>query len=268
MLVDDSKVEEAVKVALKNLAELYDSNSCSADIATVVHRAVYDTLGTDPYKEMKISCNNVALQLLPRAEKYITDSDDSLRAAVTCAIVGNVFDFGIAGSIQDPGDLGKQFDVLYNEGVQVDDTDKIRTYLKPGAKLLFFTDNCGEVVFDKLLLRELGKFEVKLTVVVKGEPILTDATMEDAENLGLKDVSDEVMDTNAFAVGMDLDKATPELMNKMRDADLIISKGMANFEIFSETDYKPIAYLMRTKCQPVAEALGMGTDLNIARLIE
>lgn len=267
-LVDNAKVDDAVLVALDLLSELYSSDSCSAEVATVVHRAVYDLLGTDPYKEMKVSCNNEALQLVPTAEKYIQGAVDRLAAAITCAIVGNVFDFGIAGSIQDPSELNRKFDELFNEGIHVNDIDKMKKYLKKDAKVLYFTDNCGEVVFDKLLLRELQSFGVHLTVIVKGEAILTDATMEDAEALGLDEVTDEVMNTNAFAVGLDYDKATPELLEKMEKADLIISKGMANFEIFSERDYRPIAYLMRTKCRPVADALGLGTELNIARLIE
>lgn len=267
-LVDPSKVDEAVRLACRMLAELYNTEDCSADIATKVHRAVYDLLETDPYKDMKKSCNQVALQLLSRAEELVKSSSDPLRAAITCAIVGNVFDFGIAGSIQDPGDLGKLFDELYNEGIHIDDTDKIRGYLKENAKILFFTDNCGEVVFDKLLCRELKRFNVHLIIVVKGEPILTDATVEDAEELYLAEAADEIMDTNAFAVGLSYEKATPELMKRISEADLIISKGMANFEIFSEKEFKPIAYLMRTKCKPVADALGLGTELNIAKLIE
>jgi len=267
-LVDENKVEEAVKAALENLAELYDSNSCSADVATVVHKAVYETLGGDPYIEMKKSCNQVALELVPKAEKLIQASDDPLKAAVTCAIVGNVFDFGIAGSIVDPKELEKKFDELFEEGIGVDDTEKIKGYLKENAKVLLFTDNCGEVVFDRLLCTELKKHNVHLTVVVKGEPILTDATVADAEELGLNEVADDVLDTGAFAVGLDINRVSPELRMRMDQADLIISKGMANFEVFSELDFKPIAYLLRTKCEPVAAALGLGTELNIARLIE
>jgi uncharacterized protein with ATP-grasp and redox domains len=267
-LVDSDKMDDVVKLASKMLGELYDTNECSATIATDVHHAVYELLGTDPYAEIKKSCNQVALGLVPRAEKLIETSDDPLKAAVTCSIVGNIFDFGIAGSAEDPDELGRRFDSLYAEGVHVDDVDKLKKYLTEGASVVLFTDNCGEVVFDKLLCRELKKFGVHLTVVVKGEPILTDATMEDAEELGLSEVADEVTHTNCFAVGIDFDKTTPEILKKLESADLIISKGMANFEIFSEKNYRPIAYLMRTKCRPVAEALGLGTELNIAKLIE
>ena len=267
-LVDAAKADDAVLIALDLLSELYSSDSCSAEVATVVHREVYNLLGRDPYSEMKASCNQVATQLLPVAEKYIDDAEDRLTAAVTCAIVGNVFDFGIAGSIQDPSELNKKFDELYNDGIQVNDIDKIRGYLKKDAKVLYFTDNCGEVVFDKLLCRELKTLGVHLTIVVKGKPILTDATMQEANELGLAEVSDEIIDTGAFAVGMDYEKAPEDLLDRLENADLIISKGMANFEIFSERDYRPIAYLMRTKCKPVADALGLGTELNIAKLIE
>jgi uncharacterized protein with ATP-grasp and redox domains len=267
-LVDQDKVDEVVRLACSMLSELYSTQDCSADIATIVHQKVYELLGTDPYDEVKQRCNAVALSIIPKAEEYIAKSQDPLRAAVTCAIIGNVLDFGISGSAANPEELGGKFDELYNDGIHVDDTDRIKTYLTKGAKILLFTDNCGEIVFDKLLCRELKKFGVHLTVVVKGEPILTDATVADAEELGLSDVCDEVLDTNAFAVGLNFDKISPELKERLGSADLIISKGMGNFEVFSEKDYKPIAYLMRTKCKPVADALGLGTELNIAKLVD
>ncbi|UCH90157.1 MAG: DUF89 family protein [Thermoplasmata archaeon] len=267
-LVNPDKIEEVVKLATEMLEDLYSPEECSASVATEVHHAVYTLLGGDPYADIKKSCNQVAMSLVPRAEKLISSDPDPLKAAITCAIVGNIFDFGIAGSAQDPEELGRTFDELYSEGIHIDDTEKIKKYLMEGAKVLFFTDNCGEVVFDKLLCSELKKSGVHLTVVVKGEPILTDATRTDAEDLVFSEVADEIMDTNAFAVGLDFDKITPELLEKIETADIIISKGMANFESFSERNYKPIAYLMRTKCRPVADALGLGTELNIAKLIE
>jgi uncharacterized protein with ATP-grasp and redox domains len=239
-LVDPSKAEDAVLVALDLLSEMYSTDACSAEVATVVHREVYNLLGTDPYVEMKASCNQVATQLLPTAEKYIEEADDRLTAAVTCAIVGNVFDFGIAGSIQDPTELNKKFDELFNDGIHVNDIDKIRKYLKKDAKILLFTDNCGEVVFDRLLCRELMTMGVHLTIVVKGEPILTDATMEDAMELGLSEVSDELLDTGAFAVGMDYEKASPELMERLENADLIFFNDTATTEIYTEREYRPI----------------------------
>ena len=114
----------------------------------------------------------------------------------------------------------------------------------------------------------MNRFDVHLTLVVKGEPILMDVTMDDVKTLGLDRLVDEVETTNAFAVGVDLSKITPSLKKKLERADLIISKGMANWESFSDENNSPIAYLLRTKCGPVASGLGVEKDVNVAKLYE
>jgi uncharacterized protein with ATP-grasp and redox domains len=91
--------------------------------------------------------------------------------------------------------------------------------------------------------------------------------MDDVEALGMEVEVDEVMTTNAFAVGLNFEKISPELEAKIKTVEIIISKGMGNFEAFSETDHRPIAYLLRTKCPPVANALGFDLNMNVAKLI-
>ena len=267
-LVDESKVDEVIREGCRILADDFSQDKCSIEVSTKVHAKILEVLGTnDPYVDIKNRCNTVAQKLLPKAEQFVDQAEDKLHAAVVCAIAGNVLDFGIEGSAENPEVLEQMFNELCQEGLHVDEVELIRVFLKPEAKILFFTDNCGEIIFDKLLLREIKKLGVHITLVVKGEPILNDATMEDVEALEMGAEVDEVITTNAFAVGLDFDKITPELKEKIESVDIIISKGMGNFEAFSETDYKPIAYLLRTKCPPVANALGLELNMNVAKLV-
>jgi uncharacterized protein with ATP-grasp and redox domains len=134
--------------------------------------------------------------------------------------------------------------------------------------VLFFTDNCGEIIFDKLLCKRIKDFNVHLGLVVRGEPILTDATLEDVHDFGLEKVVDDVFTTGCFAVGVNFDLLPEGLAKALKDADFIISKGMANYETFSETDIGPIAYLLRTKCEPVAEDMGLDKDINVVKVYE
>ena len=136
------------------------------------------------------------------------------------------------------------------------------------ARILFFTDNCGEIVFDKLLCEELKSFGVKIILVVKKVPILSDATLKEAHEAGMDAVVDQIITTGDYAVGLNVRAIDPELLGHLQNFDLIICKGMANFEALSETLYKPVLYLLRTKCQPVASALNLPKDLNVAKLIE
>lgn len=241
----------------------------SAEIATKVHRRTYDILGNqDPYKEVKKIAMNICLQLEEKARSIIENSTDKLRAAILCAIVGNVLDFGIEGGIASPEDLVAKFDEIYEEGLGYEDIDKAKKYLKMDAKVLLFADNCGEIVFDKLLCYELKKFGVKIILVVKGESILSDATVVEAEQITMSEIVDEIITTGEYAVGFNVKKIPPDLNRQLQDADLIISKGMANLEALSETQYRPIWYLLRTKCNPVAAAVGEPKNLNVAKLFE
>ena len=262
---------KVIKKTCKLLAELYDPNACSASIATKVHRLAYDTLGDkDPYKDLKDISNKIAQSLVPSAEELIKNSKESLKTSMICSIVGNLMDYGIEGASNKPELLLDIFDKSVKKGLGYDDYDKLKKLLLKSKRVLLFTDNCREVVFDKLLCRELKKAfpDIYLTLVVKGIDILSDATMEDAISLGFDEVVDEILTTGCFAVGVDFNKLPKELEKALEEADLIICKGMANYEAFSETNYKPIAYLMRTKCTAIANSIGLPLDINAIKVFE
>jgi damage-control phosphatase, subfamily I len=268
-LVDGSRVPAVIRAACGVFSEHYSPSRVSARLATKVHREVYRVLGSrDPYIVIKRRSNKVASGLLPSAERMVARSRDPLRTAILCSIAGNILDFGIRTDIRRPEELAGRFSGIVRDGLAIDDTPRLRKLLKPGSKVVYFADNCGEIVLDKLVFRELRGLGCAVTLVVKGEPILTDATMEDVEELGLRKEVDAVLDTGSFAVGVDIDRMPPALSRAMRGRDLIISKGMANFESFSGTRWRPILHLMRTKCEPVASAAGAPLDVSIAKLWE
>ena len=147
---------------------------------------------------------------------------------------------------------------------------KVKKILAKSKRVILFTDNCGEIVFDKILCKEIKKLnpDVFLTVVVKGEPIISDATIKDVEELKFEEVSDEILSTGCFAIGLDFDKIPPMLKKALESADLIICKGMANYEAFSETDYHPIAYLLRTKCTAIANSMNLPLNVSAVKLYQ
>ena len=269
LLVNEDLGLDVMKRAMEVLNDEFGYPAVSANVATKVHRAVYDLLGTDdPYKEMKDRSNQVALQLYPKAEEFVNQSDDRFKAAVLCSIAGNVLDFGIGSSIEAPEELIEGYNLILQEGLGRDDTDEMKDILQKGGDVILFCDNCGEIIFDKLLIQELKKFDIHLTYVARGEPILTDATIEDVREFGIDKMVDDVATTNAFAVGVPIDKLKPDLLRRIGDATLLVSKGMANWESFSEHDYRPIAYLLRTKCKPIADSIGESKNINVAKLFK
>jgi uncharacterized protein with ATP-grasp and redox domains len=259
---------EAVRSAAAALGRLFGDDVCSASVATEVHKETYRIIGnSDPYKALKRKSNEVALELYPAAERFVGASKNPLRDAFLCAILGNVLDFGIGTGYDHPSKLKKEFKNLLAEGLGHDDTTKIRRMLGKAETVFYLADNCGEVVLDRLALKELKKFDLDLTFVVKEEPILTDVTRKDIKGLGIEKIVDRVIEAPGFAVGIDLRSLRGAFGRLLRDADLVIAKGMANFEALSETDIAPIAYLLRTKCAPVANAMGLRKDINAVKLI-
>lgn len=265
-LCDPRKAERAVRDSLAILNEAFRPGSNSAAVATRVHRRVYDVLGCeDPYARLKERSDEVAASLLPRARAFVDRSADRLRAAVAVAIAGNVMDFGIPGH-DSPEQLVGAFESIVGQGLDVDDVDEMRKRLGPGKKVVYLTDNCGESVLDRLLVEELRRTGTRVVGVVKGAPVLTDVTMAEVGRAGLDAAFDEIITTGVFAVGVDVERMGERLRSELTSADLIVAKGMANFESLSGASFRPIIYLMRAKCRPVAEAIGARKGDNVAKL--
>jgi len=267
---NDKKIQnKTIKKACTLLSILYDPNVCSVDIATKVHKIAYETLGDkDPYKKLKTESNKTAKKLIPRVEELVNVCEDPLRMSMLCSIVGNMMDFGIDGASSSPEKLQDIFEDTISEDLGYDDYDELKIYLKNAKNVLLFTDNCGEIVFDKILCRELKKFNpnIFLTVVLKGKSILSDATIEDALDIGLDKEVDQILTTGCFAVGIDFKKLPSDVLDLLNKCDIILSKGMGNYEAFSDTNFKPIAYLLRTKCKAIANSLSVDKDMNIIKL--
>ena len=267
VIKEQKKMEEVMKKVVKKISELYGSGLSSAEIATQIHGLAYELIGNrDPYKELKERSNEIALKLLPKAERFIESSKNKIEAAMLISIAGNSIDFGIAGSAASPEELERKFDDLVKQGLYHNDFKKMEKYLN--GNIVYFTDNCGEIVFDKLVCRELKKIANHVTIVPKKYPILTDATYQDVKKLGFDEIVDEIITTGGFAVGVDFESMPEKLKNRIGEADIIISKGMANYEAFSEANYRPIVYLLRVKCKSIAEDMGLPVNVNAIKLYE
>jgi uncharacterized protein with ATP-grasp and redox domains len=106
-----------------------------------------------------------------------------------------------------------------------------------------------------------------VTAVVKGGPILNDATMEDAKMVGLDKCADEVIDTGAPAIGVNIPRSSEAFKQLLSDTDLIVAKGMGNYESMTELGLKPpVVHILRTKCLPVARHVGAPMDKNVVKI--
>jgi uncharacterized protein with ATP-grasp and redox domains len=257
--------KKAVLAGIEVLRKYLVDGAPATHLSTKIHREAYRVLGDiDPYREKKQHSNAAAKKLLPLARDFVSEKD-SFRCAVLAAIIGNSFDFGVLGFDADKATAKETMLRQFERGLDVDDTDRMKSML---GDVVYLADNCGEIVFDTLLFEEIKKLGGKITLVVRGAPILNDVTMKEVKELGLDKKVDRVLTTGSNAIGLCLQEAPPELVDALEDATLIISKGMANYETMSEYDFKPIAYLLKTKCESVAEAMGLSRNMNVARVEE
>lgn len=266
-LLENGCESEAVGAALRAYAKEYAVGRNSAEVATEVHRSAYEVMGADPYIKIKLDADRIAEEYLDQVMRYVDSAEDRFSAAVRVAVIGNIMDFGV--SLSSPEEFRAVFKKLLDQGIGSDDTARMKELLTDSKSVLYFFDNCGESQFDKLLIREIQRMGVRVVGVVRGERILNDVTMEDAERIGLDKILDRTVSTGTFAVGAVLSKAKDDLKKELDRADMMICKGMANYESLSDQDAgMPKVFILRTKCGPVARSLGVPENINVVRVAE
>jgi len=257
---------EVVKLLNSN----FKSSSVAADLCTKRDRIIQKlTSNPDPYKHIKKVANEKALKLLPQAKKFVHSGytqQERFKKACLCAIVGNIMEFDIPGHKFTIRDLNKTIKSAAKD-LAIDDIDKAYELTKKSSSVLFLADNAGEIIFDALLVEQLKNMGLKVTYVVKGGPIINDATMDDVEISNIDKLSDEVITTGTNAVGLLKKEVSPEFLKIYNEAELIFAKGMGYAETLTEYKYtKPHLHLFRTKCNPVANYFCAPRDKNIAKL--
>ncbi len=260
---DKEVVYKAVEEALKILAKRFPERGINAVIATEMHRKVYEVIGCeDPYKDVKKRANEVVLKALPEVTKIVEKSEDRFKAAVISSIIGNTFDYGVMGH-EVREDFLSFFREAFSKGLAIDNTSEIKKLCE--GKVVYLTDNAGEIVLDTLLMKEIKKICEKLTLVVRGKPILSDATVEDAKLCRADKIADELLTNGKGAIGIIEEELPEKTRERIEEADVIIAKGMANYECLSDSNYTT-AFLLTAKCKPVAEDIGVKVGDMVAML--
>jgi uncharacterized protein with ATP-grasp and redox domains len=218
--------------------------------------AVQDTVKkisrcADPYIREKKKYNSLALKLYPGLKKEVARAGDRLLAAVKIAITGNVIDFGSEWKFDIHGEIRK----IFSHKPDIFDYKKFKKALSKARTVLYIADNAGETVFDRVLIETMKElFPVEVTYAVKERPILNDALTEDALFAGLGKCS-RVISSGSGLPGTAPNTGTKEFLLKYKSADIIIAKGMGNFELL-DTEEKPIFFMLKAKCSVVASRLG------------
>ncbi|MEN8126958.1 MAG: ARMT1-like domain-containing protein [Planctomycetota bacterium] len=252
LVTDDESIHEQILYDVLHLSKNLNFHQTPPAIGQQIHRRIRELTGnSDPYRDLKKCHNRFAMELYELLEPTVHSTEAPLETAVRLAIAGNIIDLGVKTSVSD-SDIQKTINDSLTASFDRAMVEQLRSETERAKDILYLTDNAGEIVFDRLLIKQLPV--EKVTVVVKGQPIINDATMEDAECVGLTEIA-EVVDNGSDAPGTILETCSQDFRDRFEKADLIIAKGQGNYETLSDLD-KNIFFILKAKCPVIARDIG------------
>ncbi len=268
---NDEKIQRLALIeVMKFLVNFFQKNPDEIFTPPHITRHIYRIIKEvtdckDPYHDIKVKYNEIALNMYLDLKNIVKNSSDPLLTAIRLAIAGNIIDFGATGG---EFDLENTLKEVLTKEFAICDYDLFCESLKIAKTLLYLGDNAGEIVFDKILIEEiLKKHNLKVYYAVKGESVINDATIEDAKQVKMNDVA-EVITTGSDAPGVILNLCSEEFLKIYNNADMIISKGQGNYETLSEESKKSIFFLLKVKCATVARHLKVKVGNIILKKVE
>ncbi|MFP4158364.1 MAG: damage-control phosphatase ARMT1 family protein [Desulfobacterales bacterium] len=212
-----------------------------------VYRIIREESGNhDPYREIKQESTSRALSLYPVLRQMVQDSREPLAAGIKIAAAGNVIDYGVKSSHA----IEAGVDSILDNEFAVFDIEPFVKCLENAERILYIGDNAGECVFDRVLIEVLGK---PVTYVVRGAPVINDATRHDAVAAGIDRVAD-IVSSGTDAPGTVMASCSEDFLRLFEKPYLRISKGQGNYEALSDQN-QPVFFLLKAKCSVVARDL-------------
>jgi hypothetical protein len=251
MTTDDESVHEEVLRRVAHEVSEMDMGLTPPAMGQKIHRLIRDLTGDpDPYRAAKEHTNHLAVDLIPKVRDRVRRASDPLEMAVRMAIAGNIIDFGIESRLRDEK-IRHTMDRAATVPLHGDVAAFVRESAS-AASILYLADNAGEVVFDRVLIELLDPLRV--TVAVRGRPVLNDALRADAESAGLAGLV-EILENGSDAPGTILEDCTERFRSLFIDASLVIAKGQGNYETLSNAP-RPVWFALMAKCEVIARHIG------------
>jgi damage-control phosphatase, subfamily I len=253
-------ITQYVETALQNA----DFTLSPPVIATPLYEEMAKLADTyDLYEKQKQHATIQAKTYLPFLNETIKQSDNPFIATLKTAVVGNVID--LASEVQ--YDLNDAIMTVFNTPFAHDDSEPLRNLLTQTKTLLYIGDNAGEHLFDALAIQSLQKLypDITVTYMVRGNPIINDVTMKEAIEAGIDQIC-SLKDSGVPTPGFVYELASTEAKELFDSADLIIAKGMGNYECMTPTPRKNICFLLKVKCSVVSASLNQEIGSIICKL--
>ena len=257
--IEDEVLRKKYREDVEQTIAERESSDCAPMIVAKLTAHYEKYFGSsDIYKEIKEKYNRLMMELADDIRVKIEESENPLAQALVFARAGNFIDFGAMHDVDDTMmyRLLKEAEHLQPKAEVF---MKFCRELEQAERLVYLTDNCGEIVLDRLFLEQIQKRYpgLTITVIVRGAPVINDATMEDAKMVGLTQMQGiKVMDNGTAVAGTELSMISEEALEEIQTADVLISKGQGNFETLHGCGLN-IFYLFLCKCDWFSMNLGL-----------
>ncbi len=250
-LDEQGEKEGFMRFVLKNLST-FDYENPPPIMAMQMYARIRELSSIDdPYEDIKKRYNDRALEMYPILKKMVSESPDPFNTALRLAIAGNIIDFG-AGQRHEDISLDDTVERTLKEPFSIDNTLELKHRLEHASTILYIGDNAGEIVFDRILIEEIGP--KKVTFVTREVPVINDATIKDARYVGLDRVC-RVVSSGSRAPGTPLDICSKEFKDMFFSSDVVISKGQGNFETLSSVP-REVFFVLMVKCPVISRDIG------------
>jgi len=250
-VTDDPWVQRKLLFAVMEHLPTLNFDRPPAELSYEAMRFACKYLGVaDPFAEDKRRFTEKMLAVEDHMRQRIRQAPEPLLGAIRFALAGNMIDLGILDDEAIERELREDAEGLE---LAINDYEDLKAALHGARSVVYILDNAGEVVCDKLVIEQLGRPEA--WCVVRKAPIINDATRSDAEAVGLGRLA-KITDIGTEALGVPLSHCSADFRELFTSADVVISKGQANFETLDEAD-RPIFHILRAKCEHIARFLGV-----------
>lgn len=212
--------------------------------------------GSIDYTPLKHKYNQLLLDKEREIEQQIRKTGDVIKECIKYVCAGNYIDFSAVENVSEQV-LKKLLNNAAQEMISEEEYSYFINDLETAHKLVYLTDNCGEIVLDKLFIQFIKERYplLQILVIVRGKDVINDATLNDAREVGLTELVPCIGNGNG-ASGSVIKRFGKEARQLLLDADMVISKGQGNFEGLFGEGLNPY-YFFLCKCELFVRRFGL-----------
>ncbi|MCD6433537.1 MAG: DUF89 family protein [Sulfurimonas sp.] len=259
------ELSSKLKNSVEEMSRDFSFSLTPPEIASSVYEKMAEIANKeDIYDEVKKLSTQKSLSFVPLLKTKLSTSQDKLLTATKIAVAGNVIDLAAAVQFDLEDELEKVFDTEFGHN----DFKKLECELIKAKSVVILGDNVGEHIFDYMFVEILKELfpNVNYSYMVRGNPIINDVTMKEAKEAGFDKLCD-LVDSGVNSPGFAYSRATSHAKKLFDEADLVISKGMGNYECLSPTHRKNICFLLKVKCEVVADSLNQEVGDIVCKMV-